>query len=350
MDKIEVGVLGSSGAIGQYYVSLLENHPFFSLKFLSSTRGPFKSYCEALGKHSLFSFTQHTLDLPVLSMEEVETKEGELRLLFSALKSDFAERWERRYASRGIGIISHASFHRWEEDIPLIIPEINPGHLDLLPFQQKKRGWGKGFIVTKPNCSLQSFLLPLYPLHLAFGLDKVHVTTMQAISGGGSFFTLGPTILPYILGEEEKMEREPKKILGKIEKGRLVCNEEVKISSHANRVPVKEGHLATVSVSFKQKGSVNEIFRLWKEAAFLPQILKLPSAPHPLIHYKEEEDRPQPELDARIEKGMGVVVGRLRGCSILDFRFTALSHNLIRGGAGGGVLTAELLYQRGFLS
>lgn len=312
MSKISVGLLGASGLVGEEYLRLLKNHPQFEVVFQPN-------------RNTLLDFDAAR----------------PCQFLFSALPSDKAQQVELEYAKRGFPIFSSASCHRLEEDIPLIIPEINPDHLEMIPLQQKRRGWEKGFIVAKPNCTLQSYLLPLYPLHKRFQLERLAVTNLQAITGAGRTFKLSGNIIPYISGEEEKSETEPLKILGTWDGSRLHPALLV-ISSHCNRVPVLHGHLACVSASFKKKPTLDQVLEAWETFPGLD----LPTAPKRPLLYFEENDRPQPLLDASYDRGMAVAVGRLRSCSLFDIRFTALSHNLIRGAAGGGVLTAELYYEK----
>ena len=322
MKKIPVGILGASGLVGQNYLKLLKNHPFFEVTFQPSSK---TSLNEAL-----------------------KEAKGKCRLIFSALPDAVAKECEFLYAKEGFAVFSTASCHRLEPDIPLIIPEINPSHLDLIPLQQKKRGFTKGFVVAKPNCTLQSYLLPLYPLHRAFTVKKLMVTTLQAISGAGKTFNLEKNAIPYIFGEEEKSENEPLKILGSVTGKGIHLEEGIAISTHCNRVPILSGHLACVSVSFERKPQEKEVLTLWKEFKE-KEVEGLPSAPSLPLIYLEGADRPQPLLDCNRENGMVVTIGRLRKCPVLDFRFAALSHNLIRGAAGGSILSAELAYKKGFL-
>ena len=236
----------------------------------------------------------------------------------------------------------------------MLIPEINPDHTQIIRAQQKKRGWKKGFIVVKPNCSLQSYLTPLYALHKTYGVKQILLTTLQAISGAGhpgvASYDIVDNVVPYIKGEEEKTEREPLKILGSVGKDSIILASGITISAHCNRVPKIDGHLACVSVSFAKKPSLDDILSTWKKFRGVPQELKLPYAPDQPIVYREEHDRPQPRLDRDTERGMAVVCGRLRPCPLLDYRFVGLSHNTIRGAAGGGILNAELLYKQGFFN
>jgi aspartate-semialdehyde dehydrogenase len=235
----------------------------------------------------------------------------------------------------------------------MLIPEINPHHLDMIPIQQKNRGWKKGFIVVKPNCSLQSYMTPLFAIHREFRVIRAVITTMQAVSGAGhpgvSSFDIIDNIVPYIKGEEEKSEQEPNKILGSIEGDHFKHYQTLKISAHCNRVPVIDGHMVCVSLEIEGKPSQPKILEIWRSFKALPQELDLPLAPKQPIIYREEPDRPQTRLDRNTDKGMAVTVGRLRECNVFDYRFTALSHNTIRGAAGGGILNAELLYKQGYL-
>lgn len=331
MSKIPVGIIGATGVVGQTYVYLLKDHPLFEIVSLSaSPKWEGKTYREALTGRLHKTLSEKVLNLPLEPMKP-------LPLIFSATPSSVAASLEFPLAKQGSAVFSHASIHRTVSDIPMIIPEINADHLSLIPLQQKQRGW-KGFLVVKPNCTLQSFLLPLFPLHCAFGLKQVSVTTMQSTSGAGSSFQLDRNILPYIEGEEEKSETEPLKILG-------LLKNQVAFSVHCNRVPICEGHLACVSASFQKPLEEKSVRQLWDDFSGLD----LPSAPRKPLHYFDESDRPQPLLDKDVGGGMTVALGRLRKCSIFDLRFTALSHNLIRGAAGGNLLCAELAYQKGYI-
>jgi aspartate-semialdehyde dehydrogenase len=353
MNKLRVGILGATGLVGQHYVRLLQDHPLFTLSFLTaSNESVGKSYETALkDKGQGIEFVP---DLFVNGIGEIERAQELCDFVFSALSSEVAATYETRYAAAGLPVISSASHHRMEEDVPLLIPEVNPDHLEIIPIQKKKRGWDEGFLLAKPNCSLQSYLIPLFPLHREFGIKKLIVTTMQALSGAGhpgvSSLDILDNVIPYIRGEEEKSEQEPLKIMGKIQKDRIAPIEDVKISAHCNRVPVRDGHMACVSVAFKHKPKEQELIELWQHYRGLPQELRLPSAPIRPIIYRTERDRPQPRLDREAESGMAVTVGRLRSCSVLDFRFVALSHNALRGAAAGGLLNAELLVAKGYLS
>lgn len=339
MQKLRVGVLGATGIVGQHYIQLLQDHPFFELSFLAASK-------DSAGKRFSEALTVHAVD-------EIDLAKKSADFVFSALGNDAAKTFETLYAQAGLPVVSNASAHRLDPDVPLLIPEINPEHLKIIPEQQKRRGWEKGFIVAKPNCSLQSYLFPLFPLHKAFGIKTIILTTLQAVSGAGypgvSSLDMIDNLIPYIGGEEEKSETEPLKILGALEKGAF-HPASIAISAHCNRVPVLDGHTACVSVEFVDKPTKEEILRLWKEFKGLPQTLSLPTAPLQPIIYREEKDRPQPKLDRMAEKGMAITVGRLRECPVLDFRFVALSHNALRGAASGGLLNAELLYRQGYLN
>ena len=351
MKKSRVGILGATGLVGQQYVQQLKNHPFFEISFLAASKDSAgKKYGAALTEKGrpLDGIPPHILDLPIHAIDEISQAKDQCDLVFSAVSTEAARTYETLYASAGLPVVSNTSCHRLDPDVPLLIPEINHEHLNVIPHQQKKRGWDKGFIIAKPNCSLQGFLIPLYPLHRVFGIKKLIVVTMQAVSGAGypgiASLDIIDNIIPYIAGEEEKSEVEPLKILGTIQNEEIVSATAPSISMHCNRVPVLDGHTACVSVEFEKKPSREEILTLWREFRSVPQELLLPSAPsHPII-YKDEKDRPQPRLDRDAEGGMAITVGRLRECHVFDFRFVCLSHNVLRGAARGGVLNAELLH------
>lgn len=342
--------------VGQSYISLLEGHPWFEASHvIASPSSAGKKYADAvLGRwHMKKDIPENVKNLKVHSVDDIGNAGKNCDFVFSALDSGIAKEWEEKYAAAGIPVVSNASAHRHTADVPMLIPEINHQHLKIIPIQRKNRGWKKGFIVVKPNCSLQSYLAPLYALHSKFRLKKAVITTMQAVSGAGhpgvSSFDIVDNVIPYIGGEEEKSEREPKKILGRIEGNKFAYDKSFEISAHCNRVNVIDGHMACVSVEFKKKPGRSEILRLWKDFRSLPQELKLPFAPKQLIIYREEPNRPQTRLDRDNDKGMAVTVGRLRECNVLQWRFVGLSHNTVRGAAGGGILNAELLKAKGFL-
>ena len=353
MKKLRAGILGATGLVGQHYVRLLQDHPLFEIAFLAaSPESAGRRYSDVLlQKGRLFDGIRSDLD--VHRIDEIERAVELCDFVFSAVGGEVAKRFEPLYAAAGLPVISNASSHRKDADVPLLIPEINPEHLQVIPIQRKNRGWGKGFIVVKPNCSLQSYMIPLYPLHQKFGVKKLVIATLQAVSGAGypgiSSLNMIDNIVPYIAGEEEKSESEPLKIFGTIEGGGISSAKGISISAHCNRVPVLDGHTACVSVLFERKPHRDEILQIWREFRGLPQKLRLPSAPSQPILYREENDRPQPRLDRNAEAGMAVTLGRLRECPVFDYRFVALSHNALRGAAMGGLLNAELLLSEGYL-
>lgn len=348
--KIPVGILGATGIVGQQYLLRLASHPEFEVVYLAaSERSAGKTYEEAvLGRWHLADpipekLRNHLVYPLVENCEAVK----QCRLLFSALDNEAARLFEPHFASQGFALVSNASWSRKESDIPVIIPEVNSDHLSIIPEQRKKRAW-KGFIVTKPCCTVQSYLMPLAAIHRRWPIDKVFVTAMQAISGAGFPGTpsldILDNIVPLIRGEEEKCEEEPLKILGTVKGNSIEKAPHITISAHCNRVPVVDGHLACVSFSLKgARPTIQDILNEWDSF----KGLTLFSAPEKPILYRLEEDRPQPRKDRG--RGMAVSVGRLRTCPILDFRFVGLSHNTVRGAAGGGILNAELLIDKGLI-
>jgi len=359
--KIPVGILGATGMVGQNYIRLLENHPWFEVTVVSaSSRSAGMTYREAVSNRWQMDtpIPSSVAGLVVYDAHDCDHAINHCRFVFSALEMNSKEdvqQLEREYAAIGIPVVSNASAHRWTPDIPLLIPEVNADHLAIIPFQQKKYGWDKGFIVTKPNCSLQSYVTPLFALMKAgYPLARVMITTLQAVSGAGypgvASLDMIDNIVPYIGGEEEKTEQEPLKIFGSIEQGQFVCTDKPAISAQCMRVPVINGHTACVSVEFDgRKPTYEEIVTIWKEFRSVPQELALPFAPEQPIWYREESDRPQPRKDRDTEGGMAVVVGRLRECPVFDYKFVALSHNTVRGAAGGGILNAELLVKNKYI-
>lgn len=351
MSKIAVGVLGATGMVGQQYVQLLAHHPWFELTFLAGSHAS-KTYGEAVcGRwHSATPLPEHIAKMAVHAPEDIVRAKSACRALFSAMSTEGAKVYEAQYAEAGLAVISNAAYHRSFSDVPLLIPEINPDHTSIIPAQQKRRGWQSGFIVVKPNCSIQSYMIPLFPLHSQFKLKSLIITTLQAISGAGhpgiASLDIADNIIPHIEGEEEKSESEPLKILGEICDGHIKPLQGVAISTHCNRVPVTDGHLACVSMQFETKPQREEIIALWEGFG---GVADLPSAPVKPMIYHEESNRPQTRLDRLAGKGMAISVGRLRPCSVFDYRFVALSHNTIRGAAGGGVLNGELLIKQGYL-
>lgn len=350
MSKIKVGVLGATGAVGQRFVQLLANHPYFELTVLAaSERSTGKTYKEA---------TNWILTAPMpadLANQAVQpiTTDLDCQLLFSALPTAQAQEWESQFAAAGYGIFSNAGAHRMDSDVPLLIPEVNPDHLNLLAHQQTSRGWRRGFIVTNPNCTAMPMTMALAPLHARFGVKAVVATSMQALSGAGypgvPSLDAIDNVLPFVAESEElKMNDEPNKMLG-LSNGQQIEPAGIPISAHCNRVPVSDGHMVTVSVSFKNKPALAEIMAAWRDWNPLPQQLNLPWAPQPALVIRAEDNRPQPRLDRDAGRGMATTIGRLRPCNVLDVRFVCLAHNTIRGAAGGSVLNAELMFAQGML-
>ncbi len=356
MTKISIGILGATGVVGQHYVQLLANHPWFEITFLAaSASSADQSYESAVtGRwRQSDSLLPRIGYLPVYTLDALDIAQEKCDLVFSAISGDLAKEYEEQYAKAGISVVSNAATHRRDPHVPLLIPEVNSEHLEIIPAQRRQRGWEHGLIAVKPNCSIQSYLIPLWPLHQRFGLEKIVVTTLQAVSGAGypglPAKEIANNVIPYIADEEEKSEWEPLKILGKIESNLIINAKQPIIAAHCNRVPVCNGHMACVSVAFKIKPSAQEILEIWKGFRGLPQQLELPSAPeHPII-YMEDANRPQPRLDSETKGGMAITVGRLRPCPVLDYRFVGLSHNALRGAAGGGVLIAELLAKQQYI-
>lgn len=355
--KIPVGILGATGMVGQRFITLLQNHPYFEMTALAaSPHSAGKKYKEAVeGRWSVEeAIPQSVSEMKLFAVEEdIDQITPLVKLVFSAmdLDKDSIRRIEEAYACKGVAVVSNNSAHRWTEDIPMILPEINPDHLALIDIQRKNRGWGTGLIVVKPNCSIQSYVPLITPL-LEFEPIEMTVTTLQAVSGAGRTLGNWPEMIdnvnPLIAGEEEKSEKEPLRIWGKLENGTINLEANIKISATCIRVPVTDGHMASVSVKFKNAPSTEQILEAWKNFNPLSDF-DLPSAPNPFITYFEVEDRPQTALDRNLGKGMGIAAGRLRKDNVLDYKFIGLSHNTIRGAAGGSILTAELLYKKGYI-
>jgi aspartate-semialdehyde dehydrogenase len=356
MRKIPVGILGATGMVGQQYLQLLTNHPWFEVNFIASSENSAgKSYAEAVkGRWHHVPLTEKLGKLHVHSMDDIAQCAKNCRFVFSAVTTAAAQIYEEKYAAAGIPVLSNASYHRNSTDVPVLIPEINHEHLAIIPLQQKNRNWSRGFIVVKPNCSIQSYMIPLAALHDKFKVKKILASTLQAVSGAGypgiSSMDIHDNVIPFIQGEEDKSENEPLKVWGSIKNNSIENAKDIALSVHCNRVPVLDGHMACVSVEFEKKPSINEILAIWNSYESFPNQLKLPSAPINTIIYRHEEDRPQPRLDRLSGNGMSVTAGRLRECHLLHYRFAALSHNTIRGAAGGGILNAELLYKLEYIT
>jgi aspartate-semialdehyde dehydrogenase len=344
-----VAVLGATGSVGQRFIQLLERHPWFRVhEVVASDRSAGKTYRDAADWRLE---TQVPRDAGTMTVKSLGA-ELESRLVFSGLDSSVAGEAEDEYANRGCAVISNSRNHRMDDDVPLLIPEINAHHIGAVELQRRRRG-SPGYIVTNPNCSVMGLAIALAPLEQRFGVDAVHVTTMQAISGAGyagvASYAILDNVIPFIGGgEEEKIEAEPRKILGSWADGQFK-DAPMTISAQVNRVPVIDGHIMTVSARLRQKATLDEIREALESFSGEPQMLHLPSAPKQPIHYISEPDRPQPRLDRDREQGMAVSVGRLRDCPLLDFRLVALVHNTIRGAAGAAILNAELLEARGML-
>lgn len=357
MKKIPVGILGATGMVGQRFITLLENHPWFEVVCLAaSPRSAGKSFKKAVKDRWVMKkpIPNSIAKMKVYAVcEDVEKIAGQVSFVFSALdmgKEKICE-IEEKFANLGISVVSNNSAHRFSEDVPMIIPEINPEHLVLISVQRKNHGWKRGFIVVKPNCSIQSYVPLLTPL-LKYGPKKIAVTTLQAVSGAGKTLGSWPqmqeNVVPYIPGEEEKSELEPMKIWGTLKAGKIILEKNINISANCIRVAVEDGHMATVSVSFTKKPTEKEIIKAWKTFDPLKK-LNLPSSPRPFITVFEDADRPQTRLDRDLGNGMGISVGRLQKDKIFDYKFIGLSHNTIRGAAGGAILTAELLVKKGYI-
>ena len=357
MKRYQVGIIGGTGMVGQRFVTLLENHPWFQLTAIAaSARSAGKSYWEAVCDRWALDIPcpEAAKSLMVLDAEaDAEKLAGMVDFCFCAvdMPKDAIRALEETYAKLECPIVSNNSAHRWTEDVPMVVPEINAEHLVVIEAQRKRLGTKRGFIAVKSNCSLQSYVPALHPL-MKYGLERALVCTYQAISGAGKTFQRWPEMvdncIPYIGGEEEKSEQEPLKLWGHIEGDKIVSAESPRFTAQCLRVPVSDGHMGAVFVRFENKPSKEEILQAWKEFHGPAQDLKLPSAPKQFLHYFEENDRPQPKLDRMLENGMAVSIGRLREDNQYDYKFVCLSHNTLRGAAGGAVLLAELLAAKGY--
>ena len=358
MEKMKVGVVGATGMVGQRFLTLLEDHPYFEVTALAaSARSAGKTYEEAVGERWKMKTPMPEKYKKMVVMDAANIDEvGKLvSFVFCAvdMKKDEIKALEEAYAKHEIPVVSNNSANRWTPDVPMVIPEINDAHLEVIAAQRKRLGTKRGFIAVKPNCSIQSYVPALTPL-MKFGIKEVVATTYQAISGAGKTFREWPemidNIIPYIGGEEEKSEQEPLRVWGKVENGEIVKADAPVITTQCIRVPVSDGHTAAVFVKFENKPTKEEILEAWKNFKGKPQELGLPHAPEQFITYFEEDNRPQAALDRDIYGGMGVTVGRLREDVIYDYKFVGLSHNTLRGAAGGAVLIAELLYREGYFN
>ncbi len=358
MKQFRVGVIGATGMVGQRFVSLLENHPWFQLKVVAaSPRSAGKTYEEAVGSRWAMPFPmpESAKNLIVLDASKVDEVVPQVDFVFCAvdMKKEEIKALEEAYAKAECPVISNNSANRSTPDVPMIVPEVNASHTEIIPAQRKRLGTKRGFIAVKSNCSIQSYVPALHPLMEEFGVSKVLVCTYQAISGAGKTFERWPemvdNVIPYIGGEEEKSEQEPLKVWGRIEGDQIVPATSPSITAQCLRVACSDGHMAAVFVSFDRKPTIDQIKERWAQFAGDPQKLELPSAPKQFLHYFEENDRPQTKLDRMLENGMAVSMGRLREDSQYDYKFVCLSHNTLRGAAGGGVLLAELLAAKGYL-
>ncbi|MHA2287613.1 MAG: aspartate-semialdehyde dehydrogenase [Promethearchaeota archaeon] len=360
-DKIKIGILGATGIVGQNYIKLLVGHPWFEITDVAaSPRSAGKTYEEAVKKKWQMSIEIPSTikNLIVRDVQDFSSLQSNIGFVFSAMdlpKKEDTKAIEFKYAEKGIPVISNSSANRWTRDVPMIIPEINHNHINVIPIQQKNRGFAQGFVTVKPNCSIQSYMTPIYALERkGYKVEKMIVTTLQAVSGAGypgvPSLDVVDNLVPYIGGEEEKSEQEPLKILGRIEETGIVNDDSIQISATCTRVPITDGHTACVNIKFKDKNpNLEEIIEIWRDFKSIPQELDLPFAPKRPIIYLENVDRPQPGKDRDNDKGMAVTIGRLRKDNIFDYKFVALSHNTIRGAAGGAILNAELLKAKGFL-
>jgi aspartate-semialdehyde dehydrogenase len=359
MKKYKVGVIGATGMVGQRYVSLIENHPWFELQVVAaSARSAGKTYEDVVSARWAMPtpLPENAKKLVIRDAErDLQAIANEVDFVFSAvdMKKDEIQRLEESYAKAECPVISNNSAHRWTPDVPMVVPELNPEHLAVIEHQRKRLGTKRGFIAVKSNCSIQSYVPAFHPLRAEFGISSALVCTYQAISGAGKTFETWPemvdNVIPYIGGEEEKSEREPLKLWGKIENGVIVNADRPAITTQCIRVPASDGHMAAVFVSFDKKPTIDEIKSRWADFRGRPQELALPTAPKQFLHYFEENDRPQTRLDRLIENGMAISIGRLRPDTQYDYKFVCISHNTLRGAAGGSVLLAELLCAENYI-
>ena len=358
MEKLRVGIIGATGMVGQRFIMLLNEHPYFEITALvAGPRSAGQKYSDAVkGRWKMTAECPDRIkDMTVISSDEVDVVGSMVDFVFCAVSmtKDETKALEERYAKAEIPVVSNNSANRWTPDVPMVIPEINDAHLEVIAAQRKRLGTKRGFIAVKPNCSIQSYVPALSALR-EFGIKEVIATTYQAISGAGKTFNEWPemidNLIPFIGGEEEKSEREPLRVWGEVKNGEIVPAATPVITTQCLRVPVTDGHMAAVFVKFENKPTKEQILEDWKNFRGKPQTLSLPSAPEQFITYFEEENRPQTGLDRDLYGGMGVSVGRLREDTVYDYKFVGLSHNTVRGAAGGAVLIAELLYREGFFA
>ncbi len=357
-NKLRAGIVGATGMVGQRFITLLDNHPYFEITALAaSPRSAGKTYEEALGGRWKLAtpMPEAVKNMVVIDASQIEAMAELVDFVFCAvdMKKDEIKALEEAYAKAEIPVVSNNSANRWTPDVPMVIPEINDEHLTVIEAQKKRLGTKRGFIAVKPNCSIQSYVPALTPL-LKFEPYEVVATTYQAISGAGKTFNEWPemidNVIPYIGGEEEKSEQEPLRIWGKVVDGEIVKAESPVITTQCIRVPVTDGHTAAVFVKFRKKPTKEEILKAWADYSGKPQELGLPHAPKQFIHYFEEDNRPQANVDRNLEGGMAISLGRLREDTLFDFKFVGLSHNTLRGAAGGAVEIAELLYRLGYIT
>ncbi|MDO5696076.1 MAG: aspartate-semialdehyde dehydrogenase [Eubacteriales bacterium] len=351
MKMIKAGIIGATGMVGQRFIKLLENHPFFEVRVLAASKNSAgKRYEEAVANRWKMDgdIPAYVRDLTVLDVRQIDEIAAQVDMVFSAVEMSKEEikAIEEDYAKAEVVVVSNNSAHRWTPDVPMVVPEINPEHLAVLDAQKKRLGTKRGYIVVKPNCSIQSYAPALYALR-AFEPYEVVASTYQAISGAGKTFETWPemvdNVIPYIGGEEEKSEQEPLRLFGSVQDGKIVKAQEPVITAHCIRVPVSAGHFASVFVKFRKKPTKEQILEAWRNFKGEPQAYDLPHAPEHYIHYFEDNDRPQAKMDRDMEGGMAVSIGRLAEDTVFDYKFVGLSHNTIRGAAGGAVLIAELL-------
>lgn len=358
MSKLKVGILGGTGMVGQRFITLLENHPWFEVVLIAASgRSAGQTYEKAVeGRWKMTTpIPEAVKNIVVRDINEVEKNAAEVDFVFCAvnMNKDEIKAIEEAYAKAEVPVVSNNSAHRWTPDVPMVVPEINPEHLEVIKYQKERLGTKRGFIIVKPNCSIQSYTPMLHALK-EFEPETVVATTYQAISGAGKTFKEWPemidNVIPFIGGEEEKSEQEPLRLWGKIENGAIVKAQTPVITTQCIRVPVTNGHMAAVFVNFKKKPTKEQILKAWKEFRGAAQELELPSAPKQFINYFEEDNRPQTALDRDLEGGMAICAGRLREDTVYDYKFVGLSHNTLRGAAGGAVLCAELCCAKGYIT